>query len=195
MTGWIVYSKQDFEINKSFARIFEDAGKQRGITIYPLLLDDIIFGASSNGPYFAARNGTPMPDFIISRFRAHELSRHFETCGVPVFNNSEVSYICNNKFLTHQYLARHSVDMMDTVLCAHELFAPVPADGLPRVVKAVGGHGGSEVFLASTPEQFEACAAKCPHGAVSQELCSLPGKDVRVYVLGKDVIVVRGSTR
>lgn len=187
MTGWIIYSRHDYEHNRAFAQSFVSCGKKHGVDIFPVTLDDIRFDVSATGPRFSCSLGIPYPDFVISRFREHKLSHHFELCSVPVFNNSFVSYICNDKFLTHQYLSLHSIDMMDTALVSHELFKTSPSC-LPCVVKSVGGHGGSEVFMAADKNEFLHYSGMCSHGAIAQPVASVRGKDMRVYVLGREVL-------
>lgn len=60
----------------------------------------------------------------------------------------------------------------------------------PYVLKSVDGHGGSEVFLVKTKEEKNKLKAEYSSGRrfVSQKLCSSPGRDLRVYVLGGKVL-------
>lgn len=60
----------------------------------------------------------------------------------------------------------------------------------PYVLKSVDGHGGSEVFLVKTKEEKNKLKAEYSSGRrfVSQKLCSSPGRDFRVYVLGGKVL-------
>ena len=60
---------------------------------------------------------------------------------------------------------------------------------LPFVVKVIDGHGGSEVFLVDSADKCKELFSKYEKGKfIAQELCSEPGVDMRVYVLGKKVL-------
>ena len=58
---------------------------------------------------------------------------------------------------------------------------PVNYGGIPAVKKKIDGHGGSEVFMLTEAEPFE-------EGYVYQKLCDTPGRDLRVWVMGGEII-------
>jgi ribosomal protein S6--L-glutamate ligase/gamma-F420-2:alpha-L-glutamate ligase len=58
---------------------------------------------------------------------------------------------------------------------------PTRYTGAPAVKKAVGGHGGSEVYMLEKAEPFE-------EGYVYQKPCDTPGRDLRVWLIGGEII-------
>ena len=59
----------------------------------------------------------------------------------------------------------------------------------PLVLKSKNGHGGTEVFLVKDQEALQAMLPTIDiDNFIAQEFCSSPGKDMRVYVLGGEVV-------
>ncbi len=114
------------------------------------------------------------------------LSAHLEALKVPVFNNARLSQIANDKRRTHQ-LFSGILPMMDSAFVDQTAFQqPFP---WPVVVKASSGCGGRQVYLAQDEAGYrQALASLAPDSAVVQPLCDSLGKDMRVYVLGGEII-------
>jgi glutathione synthase/RimK-type ligase-like ATP-grasp enzyme len=55
----------------------------------------------------------------------------------------------------------------------------------PCVVKSAYGHGGNEVFLVNNRDEYNAVKME---DAVIQRVCDTPGRDLRVYVMGREII-------
>lgn len=116
------------------------------------------------------------------------LTGQFEQAGIPAFNNEFVARICNDKRLTHQLIAPVA-PMMDTVfLHGDETVPPFP---YPVVVKGAKGCGGRQVYQACNRGELRAAiAALPPDDTLVQPMFDTPGRNVRVYVLGKRIIKV-----
>ena len=113
-----------------------------------------------------------------------------------VFNNWFVSEICNDKAKTYQYLANRGIPMMDSCFCTKESYGE--CFPYPVVVKSCSGHGGTEVFLVHDRAEYkQACSRISSQKIVVQKAASRLGKDLRVYVLGKEILaaVLRQSDR
>ncbi len=182
---WLVYEGHNVARNQFFIDRWADAAKQAGISVVLVLEDDLTYGIRGNRPFLQHQSGLCLPDAAVMRLNRPILTAHLELMGVPVFNNEKVARICNDKRLTHQFIAGVA-PMMDTVfLRGDEKESPFP---YPAVVKAAHGCGGRQVFLAQDAEAFMAAlSAIYPDSALVQPLCDTPGADVRIYVLGNRI--------
>lgn len=186
MTGWLVYQQEEIQRNRFFIEQWMEAGKHRNTDIRLVATEDIAFGVRDNLPFLLLEGKAARPDFAVMRVQQPLLSHHLENMGVPVFNNSYVSRVCNDKRLTHSLL-QGKVPMMDTAFVEPHAFQQPFA--CPVVVKAAHSCGGRKVFLCHDEQAYRHALDMCsPDSAVVQPLCDTPGKDVRVYVLGDTMV-------
>jgi gamma-F420-2:alpha-L-glutamate ligase len=125
------------------------------------------------------------------------LNRQLELMGIRVFNNSFVSEICNDKAKTYQYLAKTGIRMIDSSFYQNRLGreAMLRANG-STVFKAVDGHGGSQVFLYEPDLPSDESGSSRNHimdglgnsNLVAQPLTGSRHQDLRVYVIGKEIV-------
>lgn len=193
MRAWLIYSEYESRRNSGYINLYFEKCGERGITL-SLLIHERMSTAIIGGRNCILYDGDnlPPPDFAICRHPDHTLTRHMEAMGIPVFNNSHVSEICNDKMRTYQYVSSLGVDIMDTAE-AYGVNCPLP---YPVVIKSVGGKGGSEVFLVNNDEEFNAASGKLAgKRRLVQAVASERGRDLRVYVLGDEIItsVLRSS--
>lgn len=139
-----------------------------------------------------------LPQAVINRSRDAYLSLQLERLGVSVYNNSLVAAVGNDKGKLYTFLRGKDIPMMETVICAKE--TGKGALPYPCVVKSCGGHGGSEVFLVHDDAEYDAacdritrnqtslCAGKMQNQIVVQRMASETGKDLRVYVIGNEIV-------
>ena len=137
-------------------------------------------------------------DFVINRTRDSLVGVHFEKMGCVVFNNSTVTEICNHKGKTHQLVNNVGIPSVKTMLGNIHYFTPnqLPFP-YPVILKAVSGHGGSEIYkIHNEMELREHLQNLRTEDFILQELCSNPGIDIRVFTLGKEILaaVKRVST-
>ena len=130
----------------------------------------------------------PLPDYVIVRTILPQLNETLEKRNIPTFNNAKTSRIANSKWLTYLYAKALYIPVMDTeVINTPSDIAKIKS--YPRVVKTIDGHGGSEVFLVKNAEECKELLALHPQKHfISQELSSEPGVDMRVYVLGGEIL-------
>jgi len=194
LEAWLVYYKESAEYNKHYIDFYIDEGKKLGINFRLVLIEDIRFGVE-NGRLFLTHQSMDLrlPDFAVVRAIYPLLSKHMELMGIPVYNNSFVSEICNDKAKTYQYLAKTGIPMVNT--CFYKNFQV--SNGLdisgPTVIKAVDGHGGRQVFLVENHKEFEDRKDEIINGigssdVVVQPLTGMKHQDLRVYVIGKEII-------
>ena len=137
----------------------------------------------------------PYPDFALVRTISPALSKDLEGAGTRLFNSASVSRIANDKWETYRFAKEMGLTVLPTALSlGAEEASPF---GYPVVVKSRAGHGGSEVFLLSSKEEYREFFKNHPaKDYITQAVCSETGKDMRVYVLGGKILagVLRVST-
>ena len=184
MTGWLVYTRDSAEKNRFFIDKLIYWTQYYGAGLSLILTGDI-------DGYL--RDASRKPDFVINRSMTPELSARLEAHNIQVFNNSRVSRICNDKLLTYEYLSPHIAMLPTWRLRAGEYPAFYPS-----VVKPSDGHGGTDVYLLRGADDFEKIKDRfAGRDAVVQEVAELLGRDLRVYMIGRDIItaVLRSSER
>lgn len=109
-------------------------------------------------------------DFVINRTNDYKIGEYFEKKGISVFNPSSLSRLANDKQLCYEFMEKNGVAVM-----------PVNYKGVPVIKKKTDGAGGKEVFMLKKAEPFE-------KGYVYQMPCDTLGKDLRVWVIGGEII-------
>lgn len=183
MKGYLIYDRDNVARNQRFIDFFMEAAKKDHVDMQLVLTDEIAFGVQE-GQFFMRPE---KPDFAVMRCMQPLLSQHLEMCGVKVFNNAQVSAVCNDKRVTHQFLTQHSLPTLPTSFVNVQM--PCHPFAYPVVVKAARGCGGRKVFLCENHQDYlEKLQFIAPDDAVVQPLCDTPGRDVRIYMLdGKPV--------
>ena len=192
LKGWLLYAKEDYEKNASFAKRFLDFGNNSKSLIKLIFKDDLYFGVDHNVLCLKDQegNGIMIPDFVINRTIDPLLSRHLENMGVKVFNSSQIAEICNDKARTYMEVTRLNLPMIDTFFIDKKtlLQRNIPLN-FPVVIKTVEGRGGKEVFLVNCLDEVQHIAKSITKERfVVQRLCGNPGKDVRVFIVGKSIV-------
>lgn len=186
MTGWLIYDRNNIERNRFFIDRWMQAAQRHGISLDLVTAQDIAWGVQEGEPFLMKEAARERPAFAVMRAQYPALSAHLEGMGVPCFNNAKVADICNDKQKTHSLLSGQ-LPMMPTAFLTHSAFKnPFP---FPVVVKGAHGCGGRSVYLARDEREYgEAVQKLYPDTFIVQPLCSEPGKDLRLYVLGNQII-------
>ncbi len=196
MVAWIIYHRENAIYNQQYIRFYLEEGAKQGIDFKLLLIEEMEFGVRE-GRWFLTyqKEEIALPDFAICRAIHPLLNRQLEYMGIPVFNNSFVAEICNDKARTYQYLAATGIRMVDTSFYRNaqveEVFHQAKT---PTVIKAVAGHGGSQVFLLHGNQEEEAMEYPslieklAGSDVVVQPLTGTRHQDLRVYVIGTEII-------
>jgi len=201
MVGWLIYSEQDVEKNKSYIEFYMEEGNLLDITITLMLVEKLQFGIRDNRWYLTYNHvEIKYPDFAVCRTIYPLLNKQLEYIGIKVFNNSQVAEICNDKARTYQFVAELGIQMVDSLFYRNSMLTQV-LDSIqePSVIKAVAGHGGNQVFLIdplnSTDVEFNNCIncntiyEKLDNSdVVLQPLIGSRHQDLRVYIIGHKII-------
>ncbi len=182
MRGILIYDKVGKSRNEWFISRLIESAQSHGCELELVIFEE--------GADMAL---TPLPDFAIVRTINPEINKRLESLGIPTFNNYATSRVANDKWQTALLACELAIETMDTVfLCADD----EPSNFIyPVVMKTVDGHGGNEVFLVKN-------AAECKRlisflsgkSFILQKLCDEPGVDMRVYVMGDEIIAATKRT-
>ena len=167
MNAWLVYDKADAERNKGYIAEYFSESKKRNIDLQLIYVDEIDY------------NPIKKPNFIIFRAIAPDITKKLEQLGFLVCNNSFTAEICNDKEKTYRYIKENNIDILDIYDEENIKF--------PCVAKAAHGRGGNQVYLVNNREELNKIDYK-KEKFIFQKLANNPGKDLRVYVIGKRII-------
>ena len=185
-TCWLLYDAPDLAVNRDYAALMQKTGLRYDLAIEAVTLQELTFGMDAAGQPTLLRNGQPSrPDAVLSRMRVDWISEHMERMGIPVFNNSKVCRICNDKRRTHLFL--QGLPMAETVFLDGSCGITSAPASYPRVLKPADGHGGESVQLIADQIAWQEAAGKLladhHRPALHQAVVNQPGRDLRVYVL------------
>lgn len=133
----------------------------------------------------------------ISYSRGLYISRIFEANGIPVVNSALVAERCGDKYVTSQILVRENIPTPRVMMAFEETSAleAVETLGYPCVLKPVVGSWGRLLARVENRAMAEAVIEhKATLGGVNhqvfyiQEYINKPGRDIRAFVIGEEVI-------
>ena len=193
MLGWLIYNEEDIEKNRRYIDFYFEESKALDINIELINTYDLAYGIKDNKHYITYKNQTiKKPDFCIVRCINPLLSKQLEYLNIPVFNNSFVSEICNDKAKTYQYVGKLGIKMVDSSFYKGSRIPElIPKLTKATVIKSVSGHGGSEVFLLANNSDLEyetMSSILKEKDVVLQPLTGSRREDLRVYVLGNQIL-------
>ena len=171
--GFLIYEREDAKRNVWFVGRLCDEFARKGARI-----DLVIARGVGELP-------KETPDFVIARTRNASVNRFFEEKGIPVFNNSMTCLAANDKYATYELCRECGIPVLPTVTADEyrkEMF------DFPVVVKTRDGHGGKQVFCARDYDEACRMSEGRQAGYIVQPMCSAPGIDMRVYMLGGEVV-------
>ncbi|NLC33606.1 MAG: ATP-grasp domain-containing protein, partial [Clostridiales bacterium] len=186
MIGWLIYDADNIKRNQFFIDRWIGAAKAEAITLKVVTAQEISYGFCSGKAFINQGLTEEKIDFAVMRAQHPLLSTHLEAMGIPCFNDARTADICNDKQKTYSMFA-DALPMVDTAFLEQNAF--ISPFAYPVVVKSAHGCGGRGVYLAKDDSEFRQAISKIyPDRIVVQKLCDEPGKDLRVYVLGKNII-------
>lgn len=167
--GWLLYEGADAKLNEAFIHMLQETARQRNCTLHLYV--------SENIPH-----SQPLPDFIWNRTRNSKLTEHFYALGVKTFNIPTVNQVANDKLKAQQLARSLQIPCIDTWT------EPKAEIIYPVVVKTRDGHGGKEVALCSTEAELSKQLKEFGDNCIIQPFIASNNQDVRVWVLGKEII-------
>ena len=188
--GWLIYNQKDLEKNQVFADMLVAYGKLKGLAIQLFVREEVCLGIDEEGLTISVPTGEEVPDFVINRTRDTLLAEQLMYKGVKVFNSAQVTGIANDKIKAHQFVNRLGIPSVKTFFydATYHQLEQIQLQ-YPLVVKTVDGHGGEEVCCVHDFKALQACVTAFERRTlIIQETCSQVGVDVRVFVVGNQVI-------
>ena len=195
LKGLIIYEEKDYIKNTWFAQRLITCAQEQGAELTLMLTKNLLLGYDQDGIFAAHQSENIIMsklikyDFIINRSRDSFISKQFELMGTRSFNNSEVIDICNDKLKTHQLINSKGIPSVNSLFMnKNSLNTSGHKLSFPLIVKNPSGHGGTEVFMAENNDQLiEIVDSFSTQSFLIQEVCSTPGVDIRVFVIGNTI--------
>lgn len=209
MNAWLIYDRDGAGRNKDYIAYHFELGAELGIDFKLVYADELRKpdSVTEDTGIIGLSCREEKPDIAIVRTIDPKLSLLLEKEGIRVYNPAALSYIANHKGRCIEHVSSNTqvpcvptqvlslgdqvTDLWDESEQEHKpqgvISGRAPAD---MIVKSASGHGGTEVFRVSTREDLErAVSVISTHDdAVIQPFIDGPGEDVRVYVVGGNII-------
>lgn len=178
--GIIIYAPEDAEKNARFINVCSEVMKEKGIGLKLVVL------SNKNQDSIEQIVNMKELSFAINRSRNPVIARQLEAAGIKVFNNSKLIEIANDKWKTYQYAKKLGVAVMETCKGVQDDICDI---SYPRIIKSRAGHGGNEVFWVQDVAEEKAIIKKLSAPYIIQKVADAKGRDIRVYVIGNDIVV------
>lgn len=186
--GWILYTEGDSSLHPDYIRLYENACQKRGMSIelrwyHPKMMRDANALCT-----WKERLLRESPQYVINRTRDWRVAKLLEDLGIRVFNPSWTARLGNDKALAYRYMQKRGIPVMPVMYGTKQ-----PPQWYPAVVKSCDGHGGTEVFFIRNEadwKEWKAQEISSPGQKryLIQQAASELGKDVRVYIVGNDIV-------
>lgn len=169
------------------------AANARGIETHVLQDRSLVLDLTSPDP--------PAVDLVLDRCIAHTRGaaalRVFDRWGIPTLNSSQTVDTCDDKVVMSAALAANGVPTLRTavVFSIESALQVGESYGYPLIVKPVSGSWGRLLAKANSPASLRTLLEQkqqlgTHHHSVFylQEYIQKPGRDIRSFVVGGDVI-------
>ncbi len=153
------------------------------------------------------KNDFDFGDVVLERCVSYFRGLHFTACleflGVPVINNFEVANNCGNKMITSLLLKKHNVPTPKTYFSfsSEAALENLEKTGYPMVIKPVVGSWGRGVMPLKDRDTADAIieVRELSDGPLDriyylQEMVNRPPRDIRVIVVGDQVVAAMYRT-
>lgn len=185
---WLLYDRKRFAKAGGYYERYIDCFLRVGYRTKLVFAEDI---AVKSGLFFDNGVRVELPDIAVMRTYNLELTLALEQNGVRVFNNSHVARICNDKYKAYEAVSAAGIEIPPTKLYNKSDYykAQIQAESFPAVLKSLDGHGGTEVFwIANEKELYARLQLIKSQEFILQKPVSTLGRDIRVYVIGKEIV-------
>ena len=184
-------------------KLILQAARARGMAVIPIFDRELILNVSAPT---AAESGIEI-DVLLDRSVVHSRAGYtlfaMDRWGIPTLNSSQAVSICDDKARASMVLEAAGIPSPRTFVAYSEESALEACEhlGYPAVLKPVTGSWGRLIARVNGPEQARAIISqKSEHGSFHheiyyvQEFIEKPGRDIRAYVIGGNVIAASYRT-
>lgn len=199
MIAWLIYRQKDAKENMDYIQWFIREADKQDVELKLVYREQLQLGLTAEHISLSLTDSTlQMPDFVIIRTIEPFLQAYFTQLSIPVFNDTEVASICNHKAYTYMEIQRLGVPVLPTFFLSADALPDSPPLNYPFVVKPATGRGGQNVRMIRDDKAWHHIAAVFQkEDLVLQSIQHVQlGKDVRVFVIGDEIIaaVLRSNT-
>ncbi|HZW67872.1 MAG TPA: hypothetical protein VFF20_04635 [Pseudogracilibacillus sp.] len=190
MQGWLLYSEADADRNEQYINWLKEEGQAQGMTISLLYRHKLTIGISHNKPTVMYENKPiALPDFAIVRTIEPVIQQLFEAMDIPSFNSFSVADLTNHKSRTYIEMNKLGVPILSTFFTSKKELPAEPPLPYPFIIKEATGRGGSGVhYINSEIEWHDSLSKIKSSDLVIQDAHVKLGMDLRVFVIGKEII-------
>ena len=184
-------------------KLILQAARARGMEVTPIFDRELTLNVSAPT---AAESGIEI-DVLLDRSVVHSRASYtlfaMDRWGIPTLNSSGAVTICDDKARASMVLEAAGIPSPKTFVAYSEESAlkACEALGYPAVLKPVTGSWGRLIARVNGPDQARAIISqKSEHGSFHheiyyiQEFIEKPGRDIRAYVIGGQVIAASYRT-
>jgi len=174
-----------------------NASKKAGISLKTVDAKKIYINPSENTKTFQEAFGSIVIQRCIGYFRGLHITAILENAGLTVINSFRTSLTCGNKLFTTLALTKAGILSPKTLVAFTPETALEASDkvGYPAVLKPVVGSWGRLVALVKDRESTQAIIEAREeirnallHIYYVQEFVKRPPRDIRIIVIGKEVV-------
>lgn len=175
-------------------KLIIEAAKKKGVQIKLIDVRDEIF----NRKTYHQCNFNVLLERCVSTVKGMHATRFFESLGYTVINNSSVSSICEDKFITSLVLQKAQIPIPDFAMVFNANQAQQAIDdlgGFPVVIKPPLGSWGRLLAKVNDIDALEAVLEHkdvlgSPHqkSFYLQKFIKKPGRDIRSFVIDGVII-------
>ena len=190
MNGWLVYDKMSALDNMAYIEWFIEEATKQSIQLELIYRESLHTGVVNGEHHILLHEEiVPLPDFAVIRTIEPVLQSFLEICHIETFNSSTISTICNHKMLTHLELNKLNIPMVPTFFTSKNTLSKNPPLAYPLIIKEASGRSGKQVHLIKNDEDWRrAIPLLQTKDIIIQSADVMLGKDLRVFVIGKEII-------
>ncbi|WP_096189558.1 ATP-grasp domain-containing protein [Evansella halocellulosilytica] len=185
--GMLIYRKEDIARNKVFIDLLMKASYDVDRPLMLITYEEMALQVAESNLFLESEESL-FPSFIINRSVSHWINEIAESKEIRSFNSAKIARIANDKRLTHSTLSKIDIPMLTTIHTSKETLVEHPPLDFPFVVKNPFGRGGTDVHLIDSADALKEVSSSLHDELIVQPVGSAPGKDVRVFVIGNQII-------
>lgn len=190
MQGWLIYNERDAMENKSYIEWFIYESNKQNIDLKLIYRERLSIGLEY-GMYEIKYDHKliTLPDFVVVRTIEPIIQYMLSALKIPIFNSFEVAKMSNHKSWTYMEMHRLGIPFLPTYFATKKAFPKTPPIPYPFVVKEAIGRGGKEVYYIKNFDDWKRLEKRIQSDdIIIQEANVQLGKDVRVFVVGKEIV-------
>jgi len=190
MQGWLLYSQKDAEQNRSYIDWFIDEAQKEDIELRLIVREQLDVGIETGRLLWRYEgDAITLPTFAVVRTVEPFLQRLLEDVGVLTFNSFSIAQTTNDKRLTYFEMQKLGIPIVDTYFTTAYSFPESPPLNFPLVVKEATGRGGKEVFYITSEDEWNRVLEHISSNELVIQRANVKlGRDIRVFVIGKEII-------